>query len=34
MQSEVISDAMSFISKLLDEKSFVEIGEHEESGVS
>lgn len=33
MQSEVISDAMGFISSLLDEKSFVEVGEHDKSGV-
>ena len=33
MQSEVISDAMKTIINLLDEKSFVEIGEHVKSGV-
>lgn len=33
MQSEVISDAMRFVSDLLDEKSFVEMGEYKTSGV-
>lgn len=33
MQSEVISDAMRFVSDLLDEKSFIEIGEYKTSGV-
>lgn len=33
MQSEVISDAMKFIGKLLDEKSFIEIGGYKDSGV-
>ena len=33
MQGEVISDAMKFISNLLDDKSFIEIGEYKTSGV-
>lgn len=33
MQSEVISDAMRFVSDLLDDKSFIEIGEYKTSGV-
>lgn len=33
MQGEVISDAMKAVINLFDDKSFVEIGEHENSGI-